>query len=288
MISTKSLEMFQIPGVLGVAVNSTPSLFVSGVKQFRPSEDASRLMCTLPPGPIGATKTTSDFGFSSNLQAPQGQAVIQSAPSAKSQKLLWCPFADQGFKKSKTQGKYANGYPIGAIVHYTAGARSGLQAGMAEQLKNEFTYFVIDKNGNIGQNFSLDTWGYHAGASFHPDLGKYVHSKLVGIEIQVFGKLKKSGSEYKTAYAIPTIVPAEEVRVIEKQTDNQVPGPYQMYTKAQEEALFKLLRWLHDNNPEVFQYQYVLGHDEVSPGRKTDPGGSLSMTMPALRKKLGA
>jgi hypothetical protein len=286
MISTKSLEMFQIPGVLGVSANSTLNFFIPGLKQLRSLENVSHVICALPPGPLGVTKTTCEFVTPFNLQATQGGDVLQSAPSAKSQKLLWCPFADQGFEKSKTAGKYTKGYPMGAIVHYTAGARSGLQAGMAEQLKNGFTYFVIDKNGNIGQNFSLDTWGYHAGKSFHPDLGEYVHSKLVGIEIQVFGKLEKSGSQYKAWSG--TIVPAEEVRVIEKQTDNQAPGSYQMYTKAQEEALFKLLKWLHDNNTEVFQYQYVLGHDEVSPGRKTDPGGSLSMTMPALRKKLGA
>jgi len=40
-----------------------------------------------------------------------------------------------------------------------------------------------------------------------------------------------------------------------------------------------------DVNPE-FRADWVAGHDEVSPGRKSDPGGSLSMTMPQFRYML--
>jgi len=50
--------------------------------------------------------------------------------------------------------------------------------------------------------------------------------------------------------------------------------------------LFKLLRWLEYNGNGIFKLDFVLGHDEVAPSRKNDPGGSLSMTMPEFRKKL--
>lgn len=220
-----------------------------------------------------------------DLLEPGSTPDLRPSVSSKGQKLLWCPFAEQDFDKSRTRGSYANGYPVGAIVHFTAGRRSGLKAGMAEQVKNGYTYFVIDKDGNIGQNFSLDSWGYHAGQSSYPGLGESVSSKLVGIEIQAAGKLEKSGAGYKTWFGEP--VPAAEVRVIAQKTDNQEAGAYQAYTAAQEESLIRLLTWLHENNPAVFQHKYVLGHDEVSPGRKNDPGGALSMTMPTLRKKLG-
>jgi len=221
-----------------------------------------------------------------DLLEPGSTPDIRPTVSDKGQKLLWCPFAQQDFEKSKTRGSYAHGYPVGAIVHFTAGRRSGLKAGLEEQVRNGFTYFVIDKDGNIGQNFSLDSWGYHAGKSTYPGLGDGVSDKLVGIEIQAAGKVEKSGTSYKTWFG--ETVPASDVRVITKQTDNQEAGAYHIYTKPQEEALIKLLTWLHENNPEVFQYKHVLGHDEVSPKRKNDPGGALSMTMPVLRKKLGS
>ena len=44
--------------------------------------------------------------------------------------------------------------------------------------------------------------------------------------------------------------------------------------------------WLKKNNPEIFNLEYVLGHSEISAGRKQDPGGALSMSMVEFREKL--
>ncbi|WP_457021162.1 hypothetical protein [Luteimonas sp. A611] len=75
------------------------------------------------------------------------------------------------------------------------------------------------------------------------------------------------------------------MRTVTKQ-GNQSAGHYQKYTILQEASLRTLLTWLRSNNPDVFRFDLVLGHDEVSPGRKVDPGGSLSMTMSAFRQSL--
>jgi 3D (Asp-Asp-Asp) domain-containing protein len=218
------------------------------------------------------------------LLDPSSSPEERPSVSQPGGKLLWCPFAERNFKDSRTQGSYAKGYPLGAIVHFTAGRRSGLEAGMDEQVKNGYTYFVIDKDGNIGQNFPLDSWGSHAGQSSYPGLEDRVSDDLVGIEIQAAGRLEKNGSSYKTWYG--ESIPAADVRTIAKQTANQEPGHYHKYTAAQEASLIRLLTWLYHNNPDVFKFDFVLGHDEVSPKRKNDPGGALSMTMPDLRKKL--
>lgn len=209
---------------------------------------------------------------------PQADA----SPQDPGQKLLWCPFAETaGLPRSPTRGHYKNGYPKGAIVHFTAGHRSGVKAGIEEQVRNGYTYFVIDRDGRIGQNFPLDSWGYHAGASSYKGLDGTVSDELVGIEIQAGGRLESNG---KTWFGkVP-----DEIREIKTKTVNQQPGKYEAFTKAQEESLIRLLTWLRTNNPDVFSYDFVLGHDEVSPSRKDDPGGALSMTMPALREKLKA
>jgi len=210
----------------------------------------------------------------------------QSRPSisATNQKLLYCPFANKNFPKAKTRGTYAKGYPQGAVVHYTAGRRSGLKQEIQGQVDNRYLYFVIDKDGNIAQNFPLDSWGYHAGKSRYNGLVGSVSNELVGIEIQCAGMLKKDGDVYKSWFN--STIKNKNVRKISSQKDNQAKGYYQKYTKAQEKSLTNLILWLHSNNPDVFSLDLVVGHDEVSPDRKQDPGGALSKTMPEYREYL--
>lgn len=220
------------------------------------------------------------LGILGDLLGDGAQPEADISPSEPGRKLLWIPFAQTtGFPKSRTQGHYRTGYPKGAIVHFTAGWRNGLNEGLEAQARDGYSYLLIDKDGNIGQNFALDSWGWHAGPSSWKGLDGTVSDELVGIEIQAGGSLDKDGKTWfgKTPDA---------TRRIAKKTANQQAGVYESYTQAQEEALIRLLRWLHSNNPEVFKFEFVLGHDEVSPGRKNDPGGALSMTMPDLRKLL--
>jgi len=219
-----------------------------------------------------------------SLLDPESTADNRPSISTGGQHLLWCPFAETDFPHAVSRGSYAGGYPKGAVIHFTAGRRNGLVSAINYQVEQGYLYFVIDKDGNIGQNFSLDSWGYHAGQSSYQGLSGTVSDELVGIEIQCAGKLVKEGAIYKTWFG--TEVEEEEVRHIPIKSANQEKGDYERYTKSQEEALTRLVLWLHKNNPDVFKLDFVVGHDEVSPGRKNDPGGALSMTMPQYREFL--
>lgn len=188
----------------------------------------------------------------------------------------------------KTQGKYKGNYPQGAVVHYTAGrfdkgeydALSTLKDGISKG----YCYFVISNDGIIYQSFPLDSWGYHAGDSYYPGLGHGVSRKLVGIELCNAGILtKQPNNKFKTWYG--DTIPTVNVRTSLKR-DNIKAGTYHMYTEAQESSLDRLIMFLHHNNPTVFHLNYVLGHDEVAPDRKNDPGASLSRSMPEYRKYL--
>ncbi len=217
-------------------------------------------------------------------------APISVTPDTKGgEKLLRVPFAIQSPHLSKTRGFYEHGYPVGAIVHFTAGHQEQtIEEALDEQIKNGYTYFFIDKDGKIGQNFALNQWGYHCGESKWPGLGSSVHSKLVGIEVACSGQLESNMAPWfnKAKPFSP-----DDVRKVPG-LDNMEEGYYHKYTAAQEVSLTRLLVWLYANNPGVFSLDYVLGHDEVSGPkglgwrRKNDPGGSLSMTMSAFREKL--
>lgn len=201
----------------------------------------------------------------------------------ESKKLLRCPFAEVVDPPLPTKGRYPKGYPEGAVVHYTAGAYGLSELELARQVG--FTYFLIDKDGGIHQGFPLDRWGSHAGVSSWPSLGPgNVSKRLVGIEVDCAGVVTPDGAGNFTSWW-KSRIPREEVRIVYDE-ENRKAGAYHIYTKEQEESLTRLILWLKENNPEVFSLDLVLGHDEVSPGRKTDPGGSLSMTMPSYRQVL--
>ena len=187
----------------------------------------------------------------------------------------------------RTKGFYANKFPVGACVHFTAGwndhkPKDSLSSGLTKG----YCYLTILADGTIVQNFDLARWGYHAGPSTWPGLGSGLSDKLVGIEICCGGRLSKKDGEYKTWFN--KTVDADHRRSVKAEDNILNDGVYEMYTPEQEKALTEFLLWMNQAGKGVFKLDNVLGHDEIAPNRKNDPGGSLSMTMPKYREFLKA
>jgi N-acetyl-anhydromuramyl-L-alanine amidase AmpD len=185
------------------------------------------------------------------------------------------------YTKHKTRGTYPKGYPVGAVIHYTAshGILSN-EADFAE--KNGYNYFIIDKQGAVAQLAPLNRWGYHAGASSAPGLDGTVSRHLVGIEVICAGKLSNvPGTSIFQTWWGETVdncfIRQREYSSREEATLES----YEMFTRDQEISLMDLLMWLKFNNPTVFDLNRVYGHNEVSPGRKVDPG--LSINAPSMK-----
>lgn len=184
-----------------------------------------------------------------------------------------------------TKGPYKKGYPEGAVVHFTAGRSSRGDFDAISSIKygaeKGYAYLCISKTGRVYQAHDIDQWGYHAGESFWPGVGPSVSKNLIGIEICCSGMLSE---KLETWYGDK--VSKDNSRRVVAYDDNRVPGNYEKFSPEQEEGLIKLLLELKRGNPDVFSFERVLGHDEVSPGRKCDPGGSLSMSMQKFRELL--
>ncbi|MEQ1695118.1 MAG: trypsin-like peptidase domain-containing protein [Hyphomicrobiaceae bacterium] len=209
---------------------------------------------------------------------------------------LWYPNADRKIAMP-SQGSFANGWPRGAIVHFTAGRSirgdADAEATMRYGANQGHFYFCISATGRVYQPGLLSRWGSHAGSSSWPGLGSRVSQYLAGIEICNAGSLKQTAKGFEPEWNKPgasanTYFAAEDVRHVAKRDNILSPGVFHKYTAAQEASLIELLLWLQARQPRIFSLDLVLGHDEVSPRRKDDPGGSLSCTMPELRALLKA
>jgi len=202
----------------------------------------------------------------------------------------WYDFADCSHGQMKTQGKYKNLYPVGAVVHFTAGrSRTEKDAEIMTRLAQErgHCYFVIGPTGKVYQSFPLTEWGYHAGPSQYGKLGGALSRQLVGIEITSAGKLAEA-TDGRLISWFGESIEHEFARYLDKDRENSRKGYFHKFTDEQESSLIKLILWLKGNNPTIFNLDNVIGHNECAMprGRKVDPGGSLSMSMAELRSLL--
>lgn len=203
---------------------------------------------------------------------------------------MWVPpFAKIMKERMPTRGQYKKGWPVGAVIHYTAG-RDGAENTIKGGIKNGYAYWCIQRDGHLFAAHSAESWGYHAGKSAWRRLVGGVNDDLIGIEINTAGTVKPSKTHvgfFDTYFK--TQLPASDVRAVPANNANQAKGFYHKYTPEQEKTLVDTLMWLKAQKPDIFDFDFVLGHDEVSGPlgigywRKVDPGGALSMTMPELR-----
>jgi len=186
----------------------------------------------------------------------------------------------------RTQGKYKTrtGWARGCVVHYTAGrslrGRVDAENTLRHLASSGLGCLVMDINGIIykARNQSLSDVAWHAGTSAWLGLTG-ISQYCIGMEICNAGQLDNFGkSWFGEQYT------EAQIRRIDAPKDNHKRGLWHKMTEAQEKSLVDFLLWQADVNPE-FKLDWIIGHDECATplGRKSDPGASLSVTMPELR-----
>ena len=171
------------------------------------------------------------------------------------------------FVPTKKHGiKFGINLPDTIIVHYTA-TRSVEAAvdTLAKSEKKASAHLVVGKNDEIVQIVDFDTIAWHAGRSEYKGR-KGFNKYSIGIEIDNPGWLKRTGNRFTTWYEKEVdISDVVEARHRNPETDERF---WHRYTEKQIEVVEEICETL----ASTYDIKHILGHEEISPGRKQDPG----------------
>ncbi|TKJ40365.1 N-acetylmuramoyl-L-alanine amidase [candidate division LCP-89 bacterium B3_LCP] len=170
------------------------------------------------------------------------------------------------FKESSNHGgAFSTGLPDTVVFHFTAGrdAKSSVQWLCNPEAKAS-AHLVIGSDKSVTQLVPFDTIAWHAGPSRHGDregLNKY----SIGIELDNAGKLTKHGNQYRSWFEKVY----DEKEVVEAVHRNKtIPEYWHAYSEEQITIAIDICFLLM----ERYGITTILGHEEISPGRKWDPG----------------
>jgi N-acetylmuramoyl-L-alanine amidase len=162
-------------------------------------------------------------------------------------------------------GSFGQSLPDTIIMHYTAGssAESSVRT-LCDPATKASAHLVIGRNGRITQLVPFDTVGWHAGPSVYGDRVGLNHYSI-GIELDNAGLLKKSGAQYVAWFG--KAYPESEVIEAVHRNETQ-PAFWHRYTEEQIAVAYDVCVLLTD----TCGIRWILGHEEIAPGRKQDPG----------------
>lgn len=176
------------------------------------------------------------------------------------------------FMESPNQsGVFAAGLPDTIVIHYTGGSSLDSSVDwLRRPAAQASAHLVVGKTGKIVQLVSFNKIAWHAGRSKWKNrtgLNKY----SIGIEIDNAGLLeKRADGTYYTSFG--RIINDNKVVLAPHKNDSAL-GAWEAYTDKQMDAVADICSMLMEQYPIT----EIVGHDDISPGRKIDPGPAYPM-----------
>jgi N-acetylmuramoyl-L-alanine amidase len=172
--------------------------------------------------------------------------------------------------------------PKGIVVHFTC---SYTLDSTIDWFKNNVVdiHLLLDKNGEFTQMVPFNQKAAHAGMSKWKGYNG-LNSYFIGIEVINIGPLKKSATTNKTFFDCYGKIWKGNVYEYEKPVFGY--KYWEPFTFEQMDSLVNVCASLCLRYK--FDPRFICGHHEASPGRKNDPGGSLTITMDLFREMVKA
>ncbi len=174
-------------------------------------------------------------------------------------------------------GPYGEGEKDTIIIHYTAGATAeGAIETLCGTERRVSAHLVIGRDGSLAQLLPFDIIGWHAGVSKWGEREGF-NKYSIGFEIDNAGQLEEKDGKYISWFGKE--YPAEQV--VQGVHRNQTqPTYWHSFTEIQVRVVEELCALLI----EEYGIKHILGHEEISPDRKIDPGPAFPLD--ALRARL--
>jgi N-acetylmuramoyl-L-alanine amidase len=160
--------------------------------------------------------------------------------------------------------------PRWLVMHYTAGGSASESINwLCSKDAKASAHIVIAKDGSITQLVDFNRRAWHAGESEWKGVdGLNGHS--IGIELDSFGFLGSAGpGKWKFR---STTIPDSDV-IVARHKFGSPNGGWIKYPQKQLEVALELARLL----VKTYRLEDVIGHEDISPGRKQDPGPAFDM-----------
>lgn len=157
------------------------------------------------------------------------------------------------------------------VIHYTAGRNLEESVNwLGNKASKASAHVVIGRDGTIVQQVPFDRVAWHAGASlWEGRVG--LNRWSIGIELDNAGKLTRHASRWRAWFG--DSYGQDDVLEATHKHDSE-PAGWHVYPPEQLAAALGLATAL----VERYGLRDIIGHDDISPGRKSDPGPAFPMS----------
>jgi len=156
------------------------------------------------------------------------------------------------------------------VIHFTAGrsAESSINW-LTNRAAGASAHLVVARDGSITQLVPFDRIAWHAGRSAW-DNRVGLNDYSIGIELDNAGRLTYSGGKWRSWFGKD--YPDSEVVEATHKFESS-PSGWHAFTEQQIAAAMDVASLL----VERYDLLDVIGHDDIAPGRKQDPGPAFPM-----------
>ena len=156
------------------------------------------------------------------------------------------------------------------VMHYTAGpsVKAAVNTLISKSAQVS-SHLVIGRDGSIVQLVPFNMVAWHAGISSWEGRTSMNYYSF-GIELDNNGRLNRIGTKWSSIFK--QIIPDNQL-IVSRHKNGRGPFGWQTYTDAQLATAVEACRALF----LAYQLREVVGHDDVAPQRKSDPGPAFPM-----------